>query len=120
MQTKPRTFYQAGNRIHAESISARARKVIDRIVPQQTVSGTILVVRAKLQGTAFAVIEAQPARGFQVGERLEAELIVAQAHRLRRQRITRGSSTHNIQPIRLRGDAFCVIDRPLKRIRESQ
>jgi len=48
------------------------------------------------------------------GDALEAERIAAQAKKVVRKPITRGSGAHNIQPLALTSYAFCVIEKPLR------
>ena len=52
------------------------------------------------------------------GDGIKGELIAAQFRKIRRIRVTSGTSTHKIQKTKLEGTVFCVIERPLKPIRE--
>ncbi len=119
MRNKHRTRYKEGSRIEAEGIGAQARRIFTRREPRKRDGKTVQVFLVTLEGTAYCVIETQPAPGFLRGDALEAEKIAAQSNRVRWKGVTRGSSTHNIQTIQLRGQAFCVIERALKYVRKS-
>jgi hypothetical protein len=54
------------------------------------------------------------------GDAITAEKITAQARRFDKIRVVKGSQNHNIQQTRLEGDAYCVIDKPLRGVRESR
>jgi len=52
------------------------------------------------------------------GDALSAERIAVEARDIGRIRIVRGSARHRIQSAKLKGSAFCVIELPLKAVRE--
>ena len=56
---------------------------------------------------------------FQVGAAIRGEKIAAQFRKMSRPTVTRGSSTHKIQRAKLEGSVFCVIDRPLNYLRDT-
>ena len=108
----PQVRNQNGDSIAGESVEVRARKIISRIL-----QGHGHYVR--LEGTAYAEITAGPRPQNVIGDALRAELIIAQADKVRRRKVTRGSSTHNIQRRGLRGNTTCVIARPLRPVRDA-
>jgi hypothetical protein len=115
----PQVRYANGDSIVGGSIEAKARRVnlrtIRRYRDERAYQGKYL----RLEGTAYAEITAGPTREYVIGDTLKAELIIAQADKVRMRRVTRGSSTHNIQQCGLRGNVTCVIARPLRPVRES-
>ena len=52
------------------------------------------------------------------GDAIQGEKITAQARRIHRMTVSAGTSTHQIQNVKLEGSVFCIIDRPLNYIRE--
>lgn len=53
-----------------------------------------------------------------LGAAIEGEKITAQARKVYRSVISTGTSSHQIQQIKLEGSAFCIIDRPLNFLRD--
>ena len=53
-----------------------------------------------------------------LGDALKADRIAVQARDIDRIRVVEGSSEHRIQSTTLRGSAFCVIELPIKSVRE--
>jgi hypothetical protein len=115
----PRIRYNTGDSLDGESFDARARKVVSQSLRRRHNGRTIGGKRLRLEGTAYAEITAGPAPGSVVGDALSAELIIAEADKVQSRSVTRGSSTHHIQQLRLRGNVYCIISRPLKFVRES-
>ena len=111
----PQIWNQNGDSIAGESIEASARKIISRNLQGHGYQRHYL----RLEGTAYAEITAGPKPQYVIGDALGAELIIAQADKVRMRRVTRGSSTHNIQQRGLRGNVTCVIARPLRPVRNS-
>ena len=116
-----RTWNTKSKFIKGNSVEAQARKIIPNPRAKQLVpeSGRRKVIYLRLEGTAQAVIVARPAHGFVIGDTLSAELIIAIAKSYKRRRIAPGSSSHNIQPLNLRGDVYCVIDRSFRPVLEA-
>jgi hypothetical protein len=44
---------------------------------------------------------------------IRGEKVTAQARKVHRSEVVHGTSTHNIQQLKLEGTVFCIIDRPL-------
>jgi uncharacterized membrane protein YdbT with pleckstrin-like domain len=55
---------------------------------------------------------------YEPGTAIRGEKVTAQARKLHRKTVTAGTSTHEIQELRLEGSVFCIIDRPLNFIRD--
>jgi hypothetical protein len=53
-----------------------------------------------------------------LGDAIEGEKVTAQARKVYRSMVTTGTSTHQIQQMKLEGSVFCIIDRPLNYIRD--
>ena len=51
---------------------------------------------------------------YKEGDALSAERIAVQARRIDRGPVAQGSSKHRIQTAKLRGSAYCVIEKPLR------
>ena len=51
---------------------------------------------------------------YKEGDELSAERIAVQARRIDRGPIAQGSSKHRVQTAKLRGSAYCVIEKPLR------
>ncbi len=51
---------------------------------------------------------------YKKGDELQAERIAVQARRIDKGPVVQGSSSHRIQTAKLRGSAYCVIERPLR------
>ena len=111
----PQVRNQNGDSIAGESVEVRARKIISRILQGHGHQRHYV----RLEGTAYAEITAGPRPQNVIGDALRAELIIAQADKVRRRKVTRGSSTHNIQRRGLRGNTTCVIARPLRPVRDA-
>jgi len=56
---------------------------------------------------------------YERGDALSAERIAVQARDIDRMRLIEGSSKHRIESTKLRNSAFCVIEVPLKSVREK-
>ncbi len=50
---------------------------------------------------------------YKVGDCIRGEKVTAQARKVARVQVTAGTSTHNIQQLKLEGSVVCVIDRPM-------
>jgi hypothetical protein len=53
----------------------------------------------------------------EAGCAIRGEKVTAQARKVLRTQVTHGTSTHNIQALKLEGSVLCVIDRPLNFLR---
>ena len=115
----PQVGYTNGDSIAGESIEAKARRVNIRTIQRYRNGRAHRGKYLRLEGTAYAEITANPIPAYVIGDALKAELIIAQADKVRMRPVTRGSSTHNIQHCGLRGNVTCVIARPLRPVRES-
>ncbi len=51
------------------------------------------------------------------GDAIQGEKVTAQARKIHRVTVSTGTSTHQIQNVKLEGSVFCIIDRPLNYIR---
>jgi len=56
---------------------------------------------------------------YELGDALSADRIAVEARDIDRIRIIEGSSRHRIQSTTLRDSAFCIIELPLKSVREK-
>ena len=54
------------------------------------------------------------------GDALGAERIAARARKFARIRVEQGSGAHRIQATTLTGYAYCVIEKPLRGVREGK
>jgi len=53
-----------------------------------------------------------------VGGCIRGEKVTAQARKVSRIEVTPGTSTHNIQQLKLEGSVICVIDRPMNYLKD--
>ena len=53
------------------------------------------------------------------GDALEAEKIAVQARIIKKFKVVAGTSTHNIQRTTLEGTAYCVIEKPMRSVRDT-
>jgi len=55
------------------------------------------------------------------GDALEAERIAVKARKITRDRVSakEGTSTHKIRSAKLIGTAYCVIDKPMRSVRDA-
>jgi len=56
---------------------------------------------------------------YELGDALSADRIAVQARDIDNPRVGEGSHRHRIQSTTLRGSAFCVIELPLRAVREK-
>ena len=56
---------------------------------------------------------------YELGETLKAERIAARARKWGNLRVEQGSSSHRIQTSMLEGDAYCVIEKPLRGVKRG-
>jgi len=57
---------------------------------------------------------------YNLGDALVAERIAVQARDIDKVRVGKGTHPHRIQFTKLRGSAYCVIELPLKSVRERK
>lgn len=118
---KVREQYHVGAMIKGERIAAKARSIRKRTRSVKQNGKTVRRIFAKLTGTAYCVIESQPAAAYNIGDSLKAEIINGIADKIGSIKVSakEGTSRHKIQTTNLNGDAICVIERPLRYIREA-
>jgi len=116
---EPTIRYNDGDSLEGGSIDAEARRIHESRLIRKHKGRTFSGKRLRLEGTAYAEIKVSPNPEYVIGDALSAEKIVAETDKVRYRAVTKGSSTHNIQPCSLRGNAFCIITRPLRPVRES-
>lgn len=116
-----REQYQAGAMIKGEQIAVKARSIRKQAHPVKQNGKTVRRISAKLAGTAYCVIESQPAAAYNIGDSLKAEIINGIADKIGPIKVSakEGTGRHKIQTTHLNGDAICVIERPLRYIREA-
>ena len=121
MGMKARTQYRAGAMIKGERIAAKARTIDKRTRPVKRKGKTLKRIFAKFTGTAYCVIESQPAETYNIGDSLRGEIISGNADKSTPIKVSakKGTERHKIQTMRLAGDAICVIERPLKCVSEA-
>jgi hypothetical protein len=55
---------------------------------------------------------------YKTGDCIRGEKVTAQARKVVRVEVTAGTSTHNIQQVKLEGSVLCIIDRPLNYLKD--
>ena len=52
------------------------------------------------------------------GDAIQGEKVTAQARKIHRTAVSAGTSTHQINNVKLEGSVFCIIDKPLNYLRD--